>query len=516
MAVFKRKRKVKLASGKKVVRQSSKWYVKYRDADGIVRCVPAYKDKTASQQLAARLEKEAELAREGVVDRYKEHRSTPLTEHLADFRQALLDKGDTPEYVEIVLSRTTRTVEGCKFKFWGDIQASKVERYLSELRNNGEGISAQTFNFYLQAIKQFAKWVVQDGRASESPLKHLKGMNVRTDRRHDRRPLEPDEMRRLLEATASGPKRYGMEGSERALLYRVAAETGLRRKELRSLKVSSFDFKANTVSVTSAYAKNKRTAVLPLRPDTAVELQAFFADKLPGVRAFGGTYKRLTDKTACMLKADLAEAGIPYVDAAERYADFHCLRHTTGSLLAASGVHPKVAQSIMRHSDINLTMSIYTHTLRGQESEAVAALPDLSLPSSKAQEAVATGTDSKPMENGRGKNGKWTPKWTPQLTPTLFSGSDRSATPGTEPDDDRENDGGSNCLHGGDLDNESNRLATVGTGEKEKPTVGFEPTTTGLQNQSSTVELRWHQVVMPYYFTRNRVQLQTNYLHHRD
>ena len=24
-----------------------------------------------------------------------------------------------------------------------------------------------------------------------------------------------------------------------------------------------------------------------------------------------------------------------------------------------------------------------------------------------------------------------------------------------------------------------------------KPTVGFEPTTTGLQNQSSTVELRW-------------------------
>ena len=27
-----------------------------------------------------------------------------------------------------------------------------------------------------------------------------------------------------------------------------------------------------------------------------------------------------------------------------------------------------------------------------------------------------------------------------------------------------------------------------------KPTVGFEPTTTGLQNQSSTVELRWRYV----------------------
>jgi hypothetical protein len=29
--------------------------------------------------------------------------------------------------------------------------------------------------------------------------------------------------------------------------------------------------------------------------------------------------------------------------------------------------------------------------------------------------------------------------------------------------------------------------------ELKKPTVGFEPTTTGLQNQSSTIELRWRK-----------------------
>ena len=58
-----------------------------------------------------------------------------------------------------------------------------------------------------------------------------------------------------------------------------------------------------------------------------------------------------------------------------------------------SGVHPKVAQSLMRHSDINLTMSRYTHVLRGQESKAVEALPDLSLPSAGRQKQIATGTD---------------------------------------------------------------------------------------------------------------------------
>ena len=45
-------------------------------------------------------------------------------------------------------------------------------------------------------------------------------------------------------------------------------------------------------------------------------------------------------KTADMLKADLETANIPYVDDAGLYADFHALRHSTGSLLAAAGVHP--------------------------------------------------------------------------------------------------------------------------------------------------------------------------------
>ena len=102
---------------------------------------------------------------------------------------------------------------------------------------------------------------------------------------------------------------------------------------------------------------------------------------------------KVPDKTANMLKADLADAGIAYVDDADHYADFHALRHTTGSWLAANGVHPKVAQTIMRHSDINLTMNKYTHTLRGQEAEAVKSLPSLSLPSTEAQKALATGTD---------------------------------------------------------------------------------------------------------------------------
>jgi hypothetical protein len=60
-------------------------------------------------------------------------------------------------------------------------------------------------------------------------------------------------------------------------------------------------------------------------------------------------------------------------------------------------VHPKVAQELMRHSDINLTMSRYTHTLTGQTSRAIDSLPDLTT-SARKEKSVMTGTDNRPAD----------------------------------------------------------------------------------------------------------------------
>ena len=96
-------------------------------------------------------------------------------------------------------------------------------------------MSAQTYNAYLQSLKQFCKWMVVEQRASASPIEHLSGLNVQADRRHVRRPLTLDEIHRLLTVTQSEPKRFGATGLERAMLYRLALDTGLRANELRSL-----------------------------------------------------------------------------------------------------------------------------------------------------------------------------------------------------------------------------------------------------------------------------------------
>ena len=164
-----------------------------------------------------------------------------------------------------------------------------------------------------------------------------------------------------------------------------------------------------------------------------------------------------------MLKTDLAAAGVEYQDDVGRYADFHSLRHCSGSLLAASGVHPKVAQSILRHSDINLTMSLYSHTLRGQKSEAVENLPDLTLPSKQSQKATATGTDDMPVD------GAYKPAYKKLAKKADFEGNSMSSIGSSQAGESSnipQNVGGNKSLRTAELDIKKDRLSTSDTGQK--------------------------------------------------
>jgi len=96
------------------------------------------------------------------------------------------------------------------------------------------------------------------------------------------------------------------------------------------------------------------------------------------------------------MRQDLADANIEYADEVGRVFDFHALRGQCASLLPATGASPKTAQTILRHSDVNLTLNAYTHLLRGQEAQAVENLPYLSLPTKENQKA--TGTDGREIE----------------------------------------------------------------------------------------------------------------------
>ncbi|MCE9590025.1 MAG: site-specific integrase [Planctomycetes bacterium] len=72
---------------------------------------------------------------------------------------------------------------------------------------------------------------------------------------------------------------------------------------------------------------------------------------------------------------DLAAARIPKRDGRDRGMDTHALRHTFGTHLAKAGVSPRTTMAAMRHSTIDLTMSVYTDPALLDVAGVVEALP---------------------------------------------------------------------------------------------------------------------------------------------
>jgi hypothetical protein len=108
----------------------------------------------------------------------------------------------------------------------------------------------------------------------------------------------------------------------------------------------------------------------------------------------------LTDKTADMLKADLADANIEYIDDSDKVCDFHSLRMTFITFLDSTDASLKERMTLARHSDRgNLTLGTYTDKPKVFDlRRIVEQLPDVWPDKAQAQIQKATGTDGKPVD----------------------------------------------------------------------------------------------------------------------
>lgn len=383
-------------TGKK--KKCSHYYLTFVDNRQIRRRLPVYSDKSATDNLGIWIQKL--LDSNGVLDRELQGWFTglvpkvrdklvefnmvnnqrmlknldkTLAEHLQDFHESLLVKENKKQYAKSVKSTLESIFANCGFLLLSDIDGNTLYSYLGKRRKNDK-ISQRTFNCYLGFAQHFCGWLVKENRTTINPLEHL-SPQTETEKK-TRRAISLEQLVQLLDTTWAAPERFGMSGPERFLLYVLACQTGMRAGDLRALKVGSFDLVNLSVKIPASYSKNKKDKTLPLKPNTAAMLKDFFMGKLPNVKAFGGTYNRLTDRTAAMLRADLADANIDYVVDGKVF-DFHALRKQAGTLLKQGGVHMKDAQTILRHSTIELTSNIYTEVFSSDEVDAVAKLPDL-------------------------------------------------------------------------------------------------------------------------------------------
>ena len=418
---------------KKVKQKSDTWRGKFKGADGVFRTVTLCDDRDAAQEMFSEIAKRARRESRGDIDPFEDHRKRPLIEHLADFKTHLEAKGSGARHVLQTCNRIQDGFNACGFKWLADLKAGRVANWLADRRkptkdkdgNSIPGLSVASSNHHLVAVKSFGNWLVRDRRCPENPFAHLSRLNARVDVRRERRTLSGQELGKLLKETKAGAEYRGLTGECREMLYLTALFTGLRASELASLTESSFDLTTDppTVTVEACYSKHRREDVLPLHPALATQLadwlvkcrqtaqQALSAESetlpirtttapspkgkrsaktvsaKPVERIWPGTW---IERSAEMLRDDLEAAGIPY-STDDGVFDFHAFRHQFITSLAKNGVHPKLAQTLARHSTITLTMDRYSHVGLLDMTAALESLPGVTIPAE--QITLATGTD---------------------------------------------------------------------------------------------------------------------------
>ena len=64
-------------------------------------------------------------------------------------------------------------------------------------------------------------------------------------------------------------------------------------------------------------------------------------------------------------------------DAGLRVVRLHDARHGCATLLVAAGVAPRVVMEILGHSQISITMDVYTHVVQDTQREAISHMDRL-------------------------------------------------------------------------------------------------------------------------------------------
>lgn len=412
-------------------------------------------NKLAAETMLAGLIRDRERGAAGLVDPFEAQRLRPIGEHLEDFRRALSGKGNSPRHVRLTCSRLENLFAGCGFERLDDLDVGRATDWLASQREDatdapeipagrdsftpkeagailgissasvgtavrrfrldatgsgkarrlprstveallarrGRGIGAQTTNHYLAGLRAFGRWLVTPGRRlPANPLAGLEMLNVQADRRHDRRELSADELRRLLAATRASTRTFrGLDGEARYHLYALACGTGFRASALASLTPASFDFgEPPTVVLSARRNKSRKLKVQPLPPDLAALMQPYLAGKPPSDPVWPGTWAE-EGRAADMIRIDLEAASIPYEVPGHDgplFVDFHAMRHTFLTLAGRSGIDLRTLQELAGHSTPTLTAR-YTHVRLHDLAGAVQKLPSV-LPTDQRR---ATGTD---------------------------------------------------------------------------------------------------------------------------
>lgn len=206
----------------------------------------------------------------------------------------------------------------------------------------------------------------------------------------------PDGRRDRIASPAEAEELLAALRDEDRAMWATAFYTGLRRGELRALRVSDIDLDARVIHVQRGWdakegeqdpksaAANRRVPILNLLvPTLTAHLDR--AARIGEALVFGRTATESFVPSTARARALAAwkaenERRVKRASGGDvellSPITLHEARHTCASLLIAAGVNPKALSVIMGHATISMTFDTYGHLMPGGLDEAAAAAND--------------------------------------------------------------------------------------------------------------------------------------------
>lgn len=215
-----------------------------------------------------------------------------------------------------------------------DPNTALIKKYLLEKQE--KGISSQTINLYLQAIKHFYREIFKSKLAIE----------MRFAKTASKLPvvLSRIEIEKIISSILNTKHR---------LMVSLAYASGLRVSEVVNLKIKDINIEELTIHLKGAKGNKDRITIFPEKIN--LDIKNLSANKSGQHYLFeserGGG---LSERTAQIIfEKGLKKAGI------KKEATFHSLRHSFATHLLENGVDVRYVQELLGHANIRTTQ-IYT------------------------------------------------------------------------------------------------------------------------------------------------------------
>lgn len=166
----------------------------------------------------------------------------------------------------------------------------------------------------------------------------------------------------------------------------IAFHTGMRLGEVYALKWTDIDLEQKFIMVQRSQSRAGSRIIIKTTKTSCgirrIDIDRFLVKYLERMKkqrisdsVFAPTENsnytfRIPWNIASHIKKMCMLAGIPP-------RDFHTFRHTHATVLLAHGVHPKIVQERLGHSDIVVTMETYSHVLPTIQREAVRVFEEI-------------------------------------------------------------------------------------------------------------------------------------------